>query len=65
MTTRLNALMTIATHLLAVDMVQDDMKERAIKNYKHALTLPRKQKKQAKKEAILDYSIACWDPFNF
>lgn len=63
MTTKLNALLTIASHLLAVDIVQNDMKERAIKNYKHALTLPRKQKKQAKKEAILDYEIACWNPF--
>jgi len=36
------------------------LKEKAIKEYKEALKMPRKKKKKAKKSALLLYSIACW-----
>lgn len=36
------------------------LKEKAIEEYKLALTMPRKKKKQAKKSALLLLSIACY-----
>jgi len=39
------------------------LKEKALKEYREALKMPRKKKKQAKKSAILLYDIACWNPF--
>jgi len=45
------------------DTNTEHLKQQAIDKYKKALTLPRKQKKRMKKEAQLDYSIACWNPF--
>lgn len=36
------------------------LKQRAINRYTKALALPRKQKKREKKQANLEYSIACW-----
>lgn len=63
MTTKLNVLMHLASHFLAVDTVEDSMKKRAIEDYKKALKMPRKKKKKAKREALLDYSFACWNPF--
>jgi len=37
----------------------EELKQRAINEYKAALLLPRKKKKRAKKSAQLLYSIAC------
>lgn len=37
------------------------LKERAIQEYKTALKMPRKKKKQAKKSAQMLWNIACWD----
>jgi len=46
--------------------MNDELKERAIKEYKAALKMPRKKKKKAKKAAIALYNIACWgDEFTF
>lgn len=43
----------------------EGLKQKALDEYKVALKLPRKQKKKAKKSALLLYSIACWgeNPF--
>lgn len=38
------------------------LKKKAIKEYYEALKMPRKKKKQAKKSALLLYSVACWEP---
>lgn len=38
----------------------ESLKKKAIKEYHLALKMPRKKKKQAKKSALLLYSIACW-----
>jgi len=59
------ALITIASHLLAVEVGQEQMKQDAIDRYWDACKYPRKKKKQIRKEANIDYNIACWDPFNF
>jgi hypothetical protein len=40
-------------------------KEKIIKKYQESSNLPRKKKKQVRKELQLDWSIACWDPFQF
>ena len=59
-------LMTSPMMLSGMGMLSDlndknkEMKKRALADYEHALKLPRKQKKIAKKRAILDYSIACY-----
>lgn len=40
--------------------ISNELKERAVSEYRAALSMPRKKKKQAKKSALLLYSIACW-----
>ena len=37
---------------------KEELKQRALDEYQHALTLPRKKKKKAKKSALLLYSVA-------
>jgi hypothetical protein len=44
----------------ATQQASEGLKMKAIKEYKQALLLPRKKKKQVKKSALLLYSIACW-----
>lgn len=44
------------------EIIQSELKQRAIDEYNAALKLPRKKKKQAKKSALLLYSIVCWEP---
>lgn len=39
--------------------ITEGLKKRALKEYEAALSMPRKKKKQAKKSALLLYSIAC------
>jgi hypothetical protein len=46
------------THQVAVE----GLKQKAIDEYRAALKMPRKKKKQAKKSALLLWSIACWEP---
>lgn len=40
---------------------QEKLKQRALEEYALALKMPRKKKKQAKKSALLLYSIACYN----
>jgi hypothetical protein len=42
-----------------IDESVKGLKDKAIKEYNNALLMPRKKKKQAKKSALLLYSIAC------
>ena len=43
---------------------REKLKQKAIDEYNAALKMPRKKKKQAKKSALLLYSVACWNPLN-
>lgn len=43
-----------------LETITEELKQKAIEEYKAALKMPRKQKKKAKKSAMLLYSIACW-----
>lgn len=45
--------------------ITDELKLKAIEEYKAALKMPRKKKKQAKKSAMLLYAIACWGQETF
>jgi hypothetical protein len=38
----------------------EELKQKALKEYRDACNLPRKKKKIARKSANLLYSIACW-----
>ena len=55
----------INSMILALDFMSEhkiitaELKQRAVDEYKAALKMPRKKKKQAKKSAELLYSIAC------
>ncbi len=40
---------------------QEKLKQRTLEEYALALKMPRKKKKQAKKSALLLYSIACYN----
>jgi hypothetical protein len=40
-------------------------KEKIIKKYRESSNLPRKKKKQVRKELMVEWSIASWDPFKF
>ena len=41
----------------------EEWKKRISKEWNESRKLPRKQKKQKRKELTLDWSIANWDPF--
>jgi len=47
------------------ESTREQWKEKIIKKYRESSNLPRKKKKQVRKELQLDWSIACWDPFKF
>jgi len=42
---------------------QEEWKERIIEEYANLQNLPRKKKKREKKRLLLDWNIACYDPF--
>jgi hypothetical protein len=44
---------------------QEDWKERIKKEFRESSNLPRKKKKQVRKNLQLEWSIANWNPFNF
>ena len=47
-----------SSFLSDIQTQNEKLKQQALDEYKHALTLPRKKKKKAKKSALLLYSIA-------
>lgn len=40
--------------------MSQELKQKAIAEYKDSLLMPRKKKKKFKKSALMLYSIACW-----
>ena len=40
-----------------------DFKERIRQRWKESINMPRKKKKRVRKELLLDWQIANWDPF--
>ena len=44
---------------------QEEWKERIKRKFRESCNLPRKKKKQIRKELQLEWSIANWSPFNF
>jgi hypothetical protein len=53
------------TNMLDTRKQQDDWKQRIIEEFKQTKFLPRKKKKQKRKELQLDWNIANWNPFEF
>ena len=45
-------------------MAQEKWKDRIIKEWEESKKLPRKKKKQKRKELLLDWTFASYDPFN-
>jgi hypothetical protein len=43
--------------------INEEFKEKILKEFKESVNLPRKKKKQKRKELNLMWSIANWDPF--
>ena len=44
---------------------REQWKEMIIQKFRESRNLPRKKKKQVRKELQVDWNIACWDPFQF
>lgn len=44
---------------------QEKRKEEILAKWRETKNYPRKKKKRVRKELQLDYSIACWNPFEF
>lgn len=42
---------------------QEQRKEEILAKWEETKNMPRKMKKRVRKELQLDYSIACWNPF--
>ena len=55
-------IMTTAFHDFLEDHLKmtQELKEKAIAEYKDSLLMPRKKKKKFKKSALMLYSVACW-----
>jgi hypothetical protein len=47
-----------------MDAMQEDWKERILKQWEESKKMPRKKKKKIRKELLLEWSIANYDPFN-
>lgn len=43
---------------------QEEWKDRLRQEWQETKKMPRKMKKRRRKELLLDWSIACYDPFN-
>lgn len=43
---------------------QEEWKEEILKKWRESANYPRKKKKKVRKELQLDWSIACWSPFD-
>jgi uncharacterized protein YqiB (DUF1249 family) len=52
-------------HLAVAEAGAKRMEQDAIERYKRALKLPRKKKKQEKKRALMNLSIARWSQSHF
>lgn len=59
----MNIASEIADDLFMVKDKQKEWKERIIHDWEKTYTMPRKMKKARRKELLLDWSIACYDPF--
>jgi hypothetical protein len=44
---------------------QEERKEQILAEWRKTKNYPRKKKKRVRKHLQLDYSIACWNPFEF
>ena len=51
-------------YLRAFNTNMSEWRERIRSDYQETFSMPRKMKKQRRKELILDWSIACYDPFS-
>lgn len=47
-----------------MDAMQEDWQERILKQWEESKKMPRKKKKRVRKELLLEWSIANYDPFN-
>jgi len=42
----------------------EERKEQILQKWEETKKMPRKMKKRVRKELLLDWSIACWNPFD-
>ena len=42
----------------------EEWKDRIRKQWEESKNFPRKKKKRVRKELLIDWSIACWNPFD-
>lgn len=50
-------------HYANMQSQQEDWKKRILAKWEESKNYPRKKKKKVRKELQLDWSIACYDPF--
>jgi hypothetical protein len=46
-----------------MEAMQEERKEQILKRWEESKKMPRKMKKKIRKELLLDWSIANWNPF--
>lgn len=56
---------TIRNYLHDVQEGRDKWKEEIRQKWINSSNLPRKTKKRVRKELLINWSIANWDPFNY
>ena len=52
------------TMAAGVEINQNEWKERILKEWRMTKNYPRKKKKKVRKSLQLDWSFACWSPFD-
>ena len=58
------AMASVLSDAYDISQNQNEWKERIKKEWEESKKLPRKKKKQKRKELLVDWNIANWDPFN-
>lgn len=48
-----------------IDAGREKWKDEILEQWRLSFKMPRKKKKRVRKELRLDWSIACYDPFDF
>ena len=61
MNTLINLTFTMRTEMEAN---MEEWKDRIRKEWEESKKFPRKKKKRVRKELLLDWSIACWNPLD-
>ena len=64
MNTMLSGMITMALTMRSdMEKNMEDWKDRLLVDWEESKKMPRKMKKKARKSILLNWSIACYDPF--